>query len=225
MRWQVYATADIRQAPAYMDIRGTRITVHEEAWGWTDPDAIAANHAGRMTPAQRKLLLRPLPSYRVPLRALVTVAPPVGFAILMQFGEKSTAGALFFCVWAAIGVVFLWQQAARERRERRQDLNSPRLRGGPGHIQAGRAYAEGQVLKVHEAGKDLPPTGWYRMYWWQETGSPPGGPSRWLLSIGEAPADWPPVWSPELAESAQRRLALALKTGEAELAANRAGRL
>jgi hypothetical protein len=224
MPWQVCATAETRHdEAAYMDIRDTRIDVG--AWGWTDPDVVAANRAGRMTPAQRDTLLRPLTPYRVPLRGLVTVGPPVGFAFLMGFGERSSAGVAFFCVWAGIAVVFLLLQAARERMERQRDLDSPRIRGGPGHIQAGEAYAEGQALKVLGGPVDLPPTGWYQMYWLQETASPPGGPSRWLLSVAEAPAGWPPVWAPEHADSARRRLARLLNTGEAELAANRAGQL
>lgn len=98
---------------------------------------------------------------------------------------------------------------------------------GIGLIGAAGSYAlvDGRLLGRRKGTPELPPAGWYQMFWRPDDASARRGLSGWLLSVSAPPTDWPRTWSPVDADAARRRLPEMLGFDTDDLAANRQGRL
>jgi hypothetical protein len=220
-----------------------------ESW-WTDEDAVAANVAGRVTPAQYAVVAgrRIPPPYRayalfavwLALVGLIGVAAiaagdgpggnPDGLAaaalIMAVFGGVTFPFSLASALPAGLS---RWRARARRRR-RIAALVACRVSSAVGEVVAGpggepEALVGASRLSVPEGAPALPPPGDYRLYWLE---SLKAGPGPLLLSAqpldrqeAGAPADFVPV------DAAGRATLLldAMGLTQRDLAANRAGRL
>lgn len=221
-----------------------------ESW-WTDEDAVAANVAGRVTPAQYAVVAgrRIPPPYRayalfalwLALVGLIGVAPiaaedgpggaPDGLtaAALRMAAVVGGVAFPFFLVSALPAGLPRWRARARRRR-RIAALLACRVSSSVGEVAARpggepEALVGASRLSVPEGAPALPPPGDYRLYWLE---SLKAGPGPLLLSAqpldrqeAGAPADFVSV------DAAGRATLLldAMGLTQRDLAANRAGRL
>jgi hypothetical protein len=88
-----------------------------------------------------------------------------------------------------------------------------------------RTMVDGQLLGRRNGSPELPPAGWYQMYWLRDDASARRGLAGWLLSVSAPPPGLPRAWSPGDAAAARVRLLTALGFDIHDLAANRQGRL
>ncbi|MFC4588270.1 hypothetical protein [Sphaerisporangium corydalis] len=173
------------------------------AWSWTDPDTLAANAAGAVTPAQRALIIGP--RIRPPYLAwtlLVALA-------LMEAGagvhgsttntginpEGGVAGGVEEMLF--IMIVLGWQVLVMalvsgvprwgDRFARRRAIvavESGRVTSAAGRVVAvpggkARAIVGTTLIPLPTGSPELPPPGTYQLYWLEPT---PGGPGPLLLS-------------------------------------------
>lgn len=178
---------------------------------WTDPQTVAANADGRVTPAQRSLIvgrkIRP-PYFAWTL--LIFWAATLGLAgwagatprdYPSSIPDGGVSGALAAIGLAAL-VTFLWfpglalmvgfsrWQARHRRRRRIAALAAGRIESAVGWIVdlddgGSEARVGGDLIAVPEGAPPLPPPGPYRLYWLE---SPARGYNRVLLCTQPADA-------------------------------------
>jgi hypothetical protein len=203
--------------------------VDESGPYWTDPRAVAANAGGRVTMAQRELIVgRPVRGpYPAAAVLLALVAVPVLLITHGQQGWGITAATLLgmTIIWA--GTMYGHLRAARRRRQ--ANLADPVIESGIGEI---RPTGNGPVLVVpdvdlrHSYGDPpLPAPGWYRVYWLRDRLSAGGYQVHRLLSAEPVPAADLGGWPLDQLAPQRDRLLAELRRTPADLADNETGAL